>query len=158
MRDIKGETVPDSPEPDIKIAVSAYIPDDYVPDPDQKMEFYQRLADAGRIVDLLEIHEEMKDRFGRLPQPARSLMHIMEIKVMARQLGVESAQLEKSRFRLAFPAERQVSPVDIQRMVEKCSTQLDFDLGERLSIEVQVQGRDELERLEKARDTLEEIL
>ena len=86
------------------------------------------------------------------------LMHIMEIKVMARQLGVESAQLEKSRFRLAFPAERQVSPVDIQRMVEKCSTQLDFDLGEQLGIEIQVQGRDELERLEKARDTLEEIL
>ena len=158
MRDIKGETVLDSPEPDIKIAVSAYIPDDYVPDPDLKMEFYQRLAEAGRIVDLLEIHEEMKDRFGRLPQPARSLMHIMEIKVMARQLGVESAQLEKSRFRLAFPAERQVSPVDIQRMVEKCSTQLDFDLGEQLGIEIQVQGRDELERLEKARDTLEEIL
>ena len=158
MRDIKGETVLDSPEPDIKIAVSAYIPDDYVPDPDLKMEFYQRLAEAGRIVDLLEIHEEMKDRFGRLPLPARSLMHIMEIKVMARQLGVESAQLEKSRFRLAFPAERQVSPVDIQRMVEKCSTQLDFDLGEQLSIEIQVQGRDELERLEKARDTLEEIL
>ena len=158
MRDIKGETVPDSPEPDIKIAVSAYIPDDYVPDPDLKMEFYQRLAEAGRIIDLLEIHEEMKDRFGRLPLPARSLMHIMEIKVMARQLGVESAQLEKSRFRLAFPAERQVSPVDIQRMVEKCSTQLDFDLGEQLSIEIQVQGRDELERLEKARDTLEEIL
>ncbi len=158
MRDIKGETVPDSPEPDIKIAVSAYIPDDYVPDPDQKMEFYQRLADAGRIVDLLEIREEMGDRFGRLPQPARSLMHIMEIKVMARQLGVESAQLVKSRLRLAFPAERQVSPVDIQRMVEKCSTQLDFDLGERLSIEIQVQGRDELERLEKARDILEEIL
>ena len=158
MRDIKGETVLDSPEPDIKIAVSAYIPDDYVPDPDLKMEFYQRLAEAGRIVDLLEIHEEMKDRFGRLPQPARSLMHIMEIKVMARQLGLESAQLEKSRFRLAFPAERQVSPVDIQRMVEKCSTQLDFDLGEQLGIEIQVQGRDELERLEKARDTLEEIL
>ena len=43
-------------------------------------------------------------------------------------------------------------------MVEKCSTQLDFDLGEQLGIEIQVQGRDELERLEKARDTLEEIL
>ncbi|MEE3259554.1 MAG: transcription-repair coupling factor [Candidatus Latescibacterota bacterium] len=158
MRELKGETVPDSPEPDIKIAVSAYIPDDYVPNPDQKMEFYQRLANAGRIIDLLELREEMEDRFGRLPQSARSLMHLMEIKVMVRQLGVESVQLDKSRFRLAFPPERQVSPVDIQRMVEKCSTQLDFDLGERLSIEVQVQGRDEFERLEKARDTLEEIL
>ena len=158
MRELKGETVLDAPEPDIKIAVSAYIPDDYVPDPDQKMEFYQRLADAGRIVDLLEIREEMEDRFGRLPPPTRSLMHIMEIKVMARQLGVESVQLDKSRFRLAFTPDRQVSPVDIQRMVEKCSTQLDFDLGEKLHIEVQVHGRDELERLEKARDTLEELL
>ena len=43
-------------------------------------------------------------------------------------------------------------------MVEQCSTQLDFDLGEQLKIEVQVSGRDEIERLEKARNTLEEIL
>ena len=43
-------------------------------------------------------------------------------------------------------------------MVEQCSTQLDFDLGERLKIEVRVPGRDEIERLEKARNILEEIL
>ena len=43
-------------------------------------------------------------------------------------------------------------------MVEQCSTQLDFDLGEQLKIEVQVPGRDEIERLEKARNILEEIL
>ncbi len=158
MREIKGEYSPDNPEPEIKIAVSAYIPDEYLHDPDQKMEFYQRLADAGRIVELLDIREEMQDRFGRLPQPARSLMHIMEIKIMARQLGLESVQLEQSRLRLAFPPDRPVSPADIQKMVEQCSAQLDFDLGEQLKIEVRVLGRDEIERLEKARNTLEEIL
>ena len=158
MREIKGEYSPDNPEPEIKIAVSAYIPDEYLRDPDQKMEFYQRLADASRIVDLLDIREEMQDRFGRLPQPARSLMHIMEIKIMARQLGLASVQLEQSRFRLAFPPDRPIAPADIQKMVEQCSTQLDFDLGEQLKIEVQVPGRDEIERLEKARNILEEIL
>ena len=158
MREIKGEYAPDNPEPEIKIAVSAYIPDEYLRDPDQKMEFYQRLADASRIVDLLDIREEMQDRFGRLPQPARSLMHIMEIKIMARQLGLASVQLEQSRFRLAFPPDRPISPADIQKMVEQCSAQLDFDLGEQLKIEVQVPGRDEIERLEKARNILEEIL
>ena len=158
MREIKGEYSPDNPEPEIKIAVSAYIPDEYLRDPDQKMEFYQRLADAGRIVDLLDIREEMQDRFGRLPQPARSLMHIMEIKIMARQLGLESVQLEQSRLRFAFPPDRPISPADIQKMVEQCSIQLDFDLGEQLKIEVRVPGRDEIERLEKARNTLEEIL
>ncbi len=158
MREIKGEYAPDTPEPEIKIAVSAYIPDEYLGDPDQKMEFYQRLADAGRIVDLLDIREELQDRFGRLPQPALSLMHIMEIKIMARQLGLASVQLEQSRLRLAFPPDRPVSPVDIQKMVEQCSAQLDFDLGEQLKIEVRVPGRDEIERLEKVRNTLEEIL
>jgi len=158
MRDLKGESVSENPEPDVKIAVTAYIPDDYVPDGDQKMEFYQRLADAHRIVDLLAIREEMEDRFGRLPYQARSLMHIMEIRVMARQLGLDAVHLEKSRFRLVFPEDRQLSPADVQRMVEKCSSQLEFDIGERLSIEIRMQGRDEIERLEKARDTLEEIL
>ncbi len=158
LREIKGEYAPDDPEPEIKIAVSAYIPDEYLRDPDQKMEFYQRLADASRIVDLLDIREEMQDRFGRLPQPARSLMYIMEIKIMARQLGLASVQLEQSRFRLAFLPDRPVSPADIEKMVEQCSTQLDFDLGEQLKIEVRVPGRDEIERLEKVRNILEEIL
>ena len=85
-------------------------------------------------------------------------MHIMEIKIMARQLGLASVQLEQSRLRLAFPSDKPVSPADIQKMVEQCSAQLDFDLGEQLKIEAWVQGRDEIERLEKARDTLEEIL
>ena len=158
LREIKGEYAPDNPEPEIKIAVSAYIPDEYLRDPDQKVEFYQRLADASRIVDLLDIREEMQDRFGRLPQSARSLMHIMEIKIMARQLGLASVQLEQSRFRLAFLPDRPVAPADIQRMVEQCSAQLDFDLGEQLKMEVRVPGRDEVERLEKARNILEEIL
>ena len=158
MRELKGESAPDHPEPDVKIAVSAYIPDEYVPNADQKMEFYQRLADAQRIVELLEIREEMEDRFGRMPEPTRSLMHIMEIKVMARQIGLEKVQLEKSRFVMAFPQERQITPGDIQQIVEKCSVPLDFDLGERLHISLQVGGRDEIERLEKAREAMGEML
>ncbi|MEW6749946.1 MAG: transcription-repair coupling factor [Candidatus Latescibacterota bacterium] len=158
MRELKGESVADIPDPEMKIAVTAYIPDEYVPDGDQKMEFYQRLADAQRLIDLLAIREEMEDRFGRLPYQARSLMHVTEIKVMARQLGLESVQLEKSRLRLLFPEDRQLSPADVQRMVESSSSQLEFDLGERLTIEVPVTGRDEIERLEKARDALEELV
>ena len=78
MRELKGENTPDSPEPDVKIAVSAYIPDEYVTNAEQKMEFYQRLADAPRVVELLAIREEMEDRFGRLPDPTKSLIYIMD--------------------------------------------------------------------------------
>ena len=158
MRELKGESVGESLEPDIKISISAYIPDAYIPDSDQKMEFYQRLADARRIVELMSIQEEMVDRFGRPPIHTQALLHLMEIKVMARQLGLAAVHLEKSRFRLIFPEERELSGADIQRMVEKSSLQLEFTLDQRLAIEVQVKGKDEQERLEKARDILQEIL
>ena len=158
VRELKGERVEQQLEPDIKIAVTAYIPEDYVPDGDLKMEFYQRLADAQRVVDLLAIKEEMEDRFGRAPWQAKSLMHIMEIKVIARQLGLASVQLEKSRFSLHFPESLQVSPADIQRLVEKSSSQLEFNVGAHLSIETFLRATDEQERLEKARDLVEELL
>ncbi|MFH1571550.1 MAG: TRCF domain-containing protein, partial [Gemmatimonadota bacterium] len=158
VRELKGEAVEAAVEPDIKIGATAYIPDDYVPDTDQKMEFYQRLAEARRTVDLLSIREEMQDRFGRLPWQARSLMHIMEIKVMARQLGLAAAQLEKSRFRLVYPEEMELAPADIARMVSKSSAKLEFSVGERLTIETFIPATDEQERLEKARDIVRDLL
>ena len=158
VRELKGEQVEPAVEPDIKIGATAYIPDGYVPDTDQKMEFYQRLADARRIVELLAIREEMEDRFGRLPWQARSLMHIMEIKVMARQLGLAGAQLEKSRFRMVFPEDLEITPADIARLVKKSSADLEFSVGERLTVETFIPATDEQERLEKARDIVRELL
>ena len=158
MRDLKGERPVDLPEPEVEIPATAYIPDEYISDGDQKMEFYQRLADARRLVDLLAIQEEMEDRFGRMPLPARSLMHLVEIKVMARQLGLQTAQMEKNRFRMIFAEERRISPAEIRRMVEHCSSPLEFNLNGQLRVEVHLHGRDEIERLEKARDILQEIL
>jgi transcription-repair coupling factor (superfamily II helicase) len=78
--------------------------------------------------------------------------------VMARQLGLESVQLEKSRFSLHFPPSVQVSPTDVQRLVEKSSSQLEFNVGKSLSIETFLRASDEQERLQKARDLVEELL
>ena len=158
MREMKGESVEPDIEPDIHITTSAYIPDDYVANGDQKMDFYQRLAEARRIVDLLAIREEMEDRFGRMPFHAQALMHIMEIKTMARQLGLAAVHLEGARFRLLFPEERELDRAEIQRMVEQSPIHLEFSLQDRLGIEAEIKGRDEQERLEKARDLMQELL
>ena len=158
VRELKGEEVEPAVEPEIKISVTAYIPDDYIPDTDLKMEFYQRLADARRVVDLLGIVEELEDRFGKLPWQARALMNLMEIKVMARQLRLATVQLEKSRFRMIFPEDVQITPADIQRLVESSSSQLEFEVAGRLSIETFLRATDEQERLEKARQLMEELV
>ena len=115
-------------------------------------------AAARRIVDLLAVKEEMVDRFGRPPFQVTSLLNIMEIKIMARQGGLDAVQLEKSRFRMIFPQDLQVTPADIQRLVERSSTELEFNITDRLVIETFIRASDEQERLEKARNIVEEIL
>jgi len=158
VRELKGEVADTGIEPDIKISVTAYIPDEYIPDTDLKMEFYQRLAEAQRLVDLLSIVEEMQDRFGRMPYQAQSLLSIMEIKIMASQLGLEGVQLEKSRLRLIFPEQKGISPTDIQQLVHKSSVELEFDVGERLTVETFIRATDEQERLAKAKEIIQEML
>ena len=158
VRELKGEKVEHVVEPEMKIAVTAYIPDDYVPDTDLKMEFYQRLAEAHRLVELLGVQEELEDRFGRMPYQTKSLLALMEIKIMARQLGLAAVQLEKSRFRMIFPEEVQPAPADIQRLVEKSSAQLEFKVADALVVEAFIRATDEQERLEKARNIMREVV
>ena len=158
VRELKGEELESLVEPDIQIAATGYIPEDYIPDADLKMNFYQRLADTRRIVDLLAIQEELQDRFGRLPWQARALMNIMEIRILSRQLRLASVQLERSRFRMIFPEELQITPAEIKCMVEKSSVDLEFDVAKGLSIETFLRADDEQERLEKAKTVLQELV
>ena len=77
---------------------------------------------------------------------------------MARQLGLALVQLERSSLRLVFPENRQLARLEIQNMVEHCSAPLEFNVDERFSIEIRIAGRDEHERLDKAKGLLQEIL
>lgn len=73
----------------IELAVSAYLPDDYISQSGFKMEMYRRLADARTIEEVDEVDEELFDRFGELPRPARNLIRIASLRVMATELGIK---------------------------------------------------------------------
>ncbi len=122
------------------------------------MEFYQRMADAQLIVDLFAIREEMQDRFGRIPDPAMSLIHLMEIRIMARQLGLNSLQLDKGRLSFSFCTARKIESQDIQHFVEKSPIDLEFELNEKLCVQASINGSDELDCIGKTRNLLEAIL
>ncbi|HHW06866.1 MAG TPA: transcription-repair coupling factor [Clostridia bacterium] len=73
----------------IELAVSAYLPDDYISQSGFKMEMYRRLADARTVTEVDEVDEELFDRFGELPPPARHLLRIATLRVMATELGIK---------------------------------------------------------------------
>jgi transcription-repair coupling factor (superfamily II helicase) len=64
VRELRGEEVTPEIEPEIRLGISAYFPDDYIPDVNQRLFFYKRLASLRNPLELEEIKQEIRDRFG----------------------------------------------------------------------------------------------
>jgi len=76
--------------PSIVLPLTAYIPEQYVPNLDTRLGLYRRLAAIERTEEIANIAQELRDRFGTLPQPVENLLQIIEIKILAANVGVES--------------------------------------------------------------------
>lgn len=91
----RGEKKPDTPDPTIEVAMDAFIGEDYISDPAQKVEMYKKIAAITSLAEADEVEAEMEDRFGELPPATRNLLEIARLKVLAKQLGVSTVTTER---------------------------------------------------------------
>ena len=76
--------------PSIVLPLTAYIPEQYVPNLDTRLSLYRRLAAIERTEEIAGMAQELRDRFGTLPQAVENLLQIIEIKILAAKVGVVS--------------------------------------------------------------------
>jgi hypothetical protein len=82
----------------IETPYECFLPVTYIDDADERMMIYKRLAGAGKPEALDPIEEELVDRFGALPDPARYLIDLTRVKKLASGLGIALVQIrEKGR-------------------------------------------------------------
>ncbi|MFP4500238.1 MAG: transcription-repair coupling factor [Candidatus Hydrogenedentota bacterium] len=110
VAEIKGEPIRRRPLPGFEIAADAYIPDDYVPTPVQKINLYRRVAGVQSVEELDEIAAELADRFGRLPGPVKRLLEIMRTRAMASELGVMNMSGATRAVSVEFEDNRYLEP------------------------------------------------
>jgi transcription-repair coupling factor (superfamily II helicase) len=78
------------------------IPDDYVESITERLSLYQRLDNCDTETELLEIHNEMLDRFGPMPQQVEDLFITVRCRKLAVALGFEKMSLKESTLRCYF--------------------------------------------------------
>jgi len=69
-------------ETKVEIHQDAYLPDDYIEQPELKVDIYRRLANVKDLNAIDQIKEEVMDRFGKLPQPAVNLFNLVSLKII----------------------------------------------------------------------------
>src|SRR5690554_1817416 len=94
-RSVKEEKKPEPPEPTIELSFDAYIPDQYISDPGQKVEMYKKIASISTAEEADEVADEIEDRFGNPPAPVLNLLEIARLKNYAKHLGITAISSER---------------------------------------------------------------
>ena len=79
----------------IEFPVDARLPEDYINEQVLRMELYQRLGEALSWDEVDALWREMKDRFGKPPEPAKWLYHMTRIRVFSSLKGITTLRLNK---------------------------------------------------------------
>jgi transcription-repair coupling factor (superfamily II helicase) len=103
---------------DVELHVPALIPDDYLPDVHARLTLYKRIASAKDDDRLKELQVEMIDRFGVLPDPAKQLFAIAELKLQATPLGIRKLELGPTGGRVIFLAKPTIDPMSVIRLIQ----------------------------------------
>jgi transcription-repair coupling factor (superfamily II helicase) len=119
VHELRGEQVHHDVEPEIQLGIPAFIPESYIPDENQRLVFYRRLAAIRGQSDLDEIANELRDRYGPLPPTVDSFLRIMDLRRSLKNCMVVRAALRDGAVTLQFHPEAPVSVDKLVSMVEK---------------------------------------
>jgi len=116
---LKGEEVAEQVEPEINLKIPAFVPEEYVPDPNQRLIIYKTLVQASEEEDVSGVGDELLDRFGKLPPPVGYLLETMKLRIDLRTLFVKRLEFDGKRLHASFHEKTPVSPDTIIGLIRK---------------------------------------
>ena len=106
VSEMKGERTEEPRELKIDIPVDAHLPESYVPSEELRLEAYRRLADVTTMKELEDIENEWRDRYGPLPEEARSLLLVGALRAECVRCGFDEMVVAGKEIR--------ISPVELR--------------------------------------------
>jgi transcription-repair coupling factor (superfamily II helicase) len=99
---------------EIKLHVPALLPQTYCDDVHERLTLYKRLANCTTPEDIEAMAEELVDRFGLLPEPAKVLLDTHRLRLLAAPLGVTRVDATHEALQLQFAKD---APVDRGKVI-----------------------------------------
>jgi transcription-repair coupling factor (superfamily II helicase) len=121
VRELKGEDLEDDVRATVNLRVDLRIGADYVPDMNQRLMLYRKVAAARRDEEIDRVLEEAADRYGPLPDSVLNLADYGRIRVMADQLGIDTIDREGRTVVIKFRPQAKVDPVHLVSLVRQRS-------------------------------------
>jgi transcription-repair coupling factor (superfamily II helicase) len=98
----------------VEVPVPAFLPDDYIAREDLRLEAYRRLAAVTDPSEVEQISAEWVDRFGPVPEPARTLLGVAHLRAACVRNGIRELVVSKGSALSGPPLVARLSPVRLR--------------------------------------------
>jgi transcription-repair coupling factor (superfamily II helicase) len=117
VREMKGEAAPDEAETQLNLGLNIRIPADYVPEENQRLQMYKRVARVETESQLTDVTAELQDRYGPPPPAVRNLLDYASLKLLCMKVGVNAIERKRDFIALKFQQNAAVDPEQLARFV-----------------------------------------
>jgi transcription-repair coupling factor (superfamily II helicase) len=118
IKELKGEEIEDEVRANVNLRVDLRIEERYIPDMNQRLTVYRRMAAVRSLEELNRLMDEVRDRYGAPPESILNLAEYASIRILADRLGVESLDREGQLVVLKFRADAKLDPAWLYRIVQ----------------------------------------
>jgi transcription-repair coupling factor (superfamily II helicase) len=120
VREMKGEAGPDEAETQLNLGLNIRIPSEYIPEENQRLQMYKRVARVETESQLGDVAGELEDRYGSPPPAVRNLLDYASLKLLCIRIGVNAIERKREFVTFKF---RQNASVDPEQLAGFVSTQ-----------------------------------
>ncbi|MEO8332054.1 MAG: TRCF domain-containing protein, partial [Gallionella sp.] len=103
---------------EINLHMPALLPNDYCGDIHQRLVIYKRLANCAMLEELDDMHQELIDRFGLLPEPAQILLDCHRLRLLAKPLGISKVDASSEAIVIQFVPNPPIDPMKIITLIQ----------------------------------------
>jgi transcription-repair coupling factor (superfamily II helicase) len=140
---------------DVNLGVPALLPEDYCPDVHERLSLYKRFAGSSDFSELMGLREELVDRFGDLPDPAKSFYETHRLRLEMSGFGIKKIDASASAIQLTFIPNPPIDPLRIIQLVQS-NKQVLLNGQDRLKVLPQKAG--DFDKLEQRLDQIRRLL
>ena len=119
IKELKGEELEDEIRANVNLRVDLRIDETYIPDMNQRLAVYRRMAAVRTSPELDRLMDEVRDRYGPPPESVLNLAEYAAIRLLADRMGLESLDREGQIVVLKFRLDARVDPAVLLRLVKE---------------------------------------
>jgi transcription-repair coupling factor (superfamily II helicase) len=156
VKEMKGESSEERPATQLNLGIALRIDESYVPEENQRLRLYKKIAGAASEAAVAEVRAEMEDRYGAPPDATVYLLEAASLRLESERMGIAQIDRKRNELQIRFMENAAVDPQHLMRLVARNAKRgaqftpqglLKFPLAATRSDEVLLEIHELLEKL-----------